>query len=607
MRLLLIHADSLEFEAKEKTKVAEEVPDNQKSGRASETLVAFMAIEEEDESDPEAVVENAFDEINQVRERVEAESVVLYPYAHLSQSLASPEIAIRILDGICGKFEENGIEFLRIPFGWYKSFNLSCKGHPLSELSRTIAPEVSKEEEPEKEVRSEWKVIDGEGQEHKPHDFDGSEEFQKVIQYEIEGTMETGEEPPHIKFMREKELVDYDELSDVGNLRWYPKGKLIRDLIAEYVNKMTVEYGAVQVETPVMYDLDSKAISEHSSKFGERQYRFESGNRRMILRFAACFGMFSMMEDMFLSSGDLPLKMYELSTYSFRCEQRGELMGLKRLRAFTMPDMHTACRDLEGAREEFGKQVKWTLRTEKDLGLEYQVIFRATKNFYEENEDWIKSFAEEIGKPVLIEIIEERKHYWVAKCDLAALDALGRPLENPTVQIDVESADRFEISYHENEEEKYPPILHTSPTGSIERVLCAVLETVAQDEKPQFSLWLSPTQVRLVPVGEEHLDSCLDLADEISSNQIRVDIDDRNRTVGKRIRRSEKDWVPYTIVFGDRETDSEKVPVRIREKGEEVDMEIQELVREVDEKTGNKPFKPLSLSKRLSKRPSFVG
>lgn len=606
MRLLLIHADFLEFEAKEKTSVAEDISESEKTGRAEETLVAFMAIEEEDQSDPDVIVEKSFDEINEVYEKVGAESVVIYPYAHLSQSLASPEIATQVMDGIQEKFQEKNVKVLRLPFGWYKSFNLSCKGHPLSELSRTVASEELEEVE-EEEVQSEWIVIDEDGREHDPYSFDSSSDFEKIIKYELEDAVAGGEEPPHVKLMREKEIADYEDLSDAGNLRWYPRGKLVRDLLIDYVNARTSDYGAMKVETPIMYDLGDKAVSEHSEKFGERQYRFKSGNRTMVLRFAACFGMFSMMNDTYLDVGDLPLKMYELSTYSFRREQRGEIIGLRRQRTFTMPDLHTACKDLDEARQEFGKQVVWTLETEEDLDLNYHVIFRATRDFYEENEDWIKDLVGDIGRPALVEILEKRKHYWASKCDLAALDALGRPLENPTVQIDVESAERFDISFYDGEEEKRPPILHTSPTGSIERVLCAILESVSQEEKPQFPVWLSPTQVRLVPVGSEHEKYCIDIADELSSGDIRVDIDDRDKTVGKRIRRAEKDWVPYTIVFGDREKDSEKVPVRMRKEEREIEMSIEELKTEIRDKTRGKPFEPLPSPGSLSKRPSFTG
>ena len=606
MRLLLIHSDFLEYEVKDETKVAEDISEDKEEGRAEEALVAFIAAEEIDEEDPDSVTELSFEEIEDVRDRVGADSVVVYPYAHLSDSLASPKTAVNILKGIEERFEEKEVEVLRAPFGWYKSFNISCKGHPLSELSRTITPSEGDEEEEGEEVESEWLVLSEDGEEHVPMDYEGSKNFQKVVESEVSDSSSGGEEPPHVSLMREKELVDYDKLSDAGNLRWYPKGKLVRDLIVDYIDEKVADYGAMTVETPVMYDLSDDAISEHSAKFGERQYRFESGNRNMLLRFAACFGMFSMMNDMYLSATDLPMKMYELSTYSFRREQRGEILGLKRLRAFTMPDIHTACNDLDRAKEEFRKQVLWSLETEDVFDLDYWFIFRMSRDFYEDNQEWISDFVQEIGRPVLVEILEDRKHYWVAKCDLAALDSLGEPLENPTVQIDVESAERFDISYFEDDEEFYPPILHTSPSGSIERVLCAILESAASSDKPQLPLWLSPIQVRFVPIGGEHVEDCEELVDRLESAGIRADIDDRDKSVGKRIRRSETEWVPFTIVFGDQERGSESFPVRVREKGEEVEMSLEDLIEDVEEKTSGKPVKQLPLPVKLSNRPDFV-
>src|SRR5512136_954030 len=114
-----------------------------------------------------------------------------------------------------------------------------------------------------------------------------------------------------------------------------------------------------------------------------------------------------------------------------------------------------------------------------DLAVRYFSAFRCTRDFYQEHEAWVKKIVKLIGEPVLIEILSERVHYWVAKIDLAAIDAQGRPIENPTVQIDVESSTRFGIRYHRDGVEFHPPILHCSPTGSVERVICAILETLA--------------------------------------------------------------------------------------------------------------------------------
>ncbi len=165
--------------------------------------------------------------------------------------------------------------------------------------------------------------------------------------------------------------------------------------------------------------------------------------------------------------------------------------------------------------------------------------------------------VKKIGKPVLLEILPERKHYWSCKIDFAAIDYLGRPIENPTVQIDVESGKRFDITYlGEDGKEHYPTILHCSPTGSIERVICSLLEKTAieLDEKaPMLPTWLSPIEVRIITVGEDHKDFANELYDKINAENIRVDVDDRDESVGKKIRNAATEWIPYIFVVGDNE------------------------------------------------------
>ena len=276
---------------------------------------------------------------------------------HLSSDLASPDIAVTTLKEIETILEKTGFEVKRAPFGWYKSFSLSCKGHPLSELSRTISPSEDVAKPEKKQIEHKFFVLTPEGQVKDVKDYMDNSPLAALIQKEMGTAVPVGGEPVHVDLMRSKEFVDYEPVSDPGHLRWLPRGKIIRDLLADYALSLVLDYGASPVETPVMYDLADKAIFEHADKFGERQYRFKSGNRNMMLRFAACFGMFTTMRSMHISPNHLPMKMYELSTYSFRHEQKGEVIGLKRLRAFTMPDMHSLCRDLENALTCFEEQL----------------------------------------------------------------------------------------------------------------------------------------------------------------------------------------------------------------------------------------------------------
>jgi len=610
MRILLIHSDHLKYQTKSKTRIAEEISDEKKKGQFENALVVFTAVEKEDEAKPEAVVENAVKEIMDVSEKVKAENIVIYPYAHLSSSLGAPEAAKNILSQMESELLSRDLPVSRVPFGWYKSFEVSCKGHPLSELSRSITTETAEEEkeEPEGEESKFYILKDGELLNTGDYSYQNAD-LKKLVDYELGQGESTGEEPPHVKLMREKKLADYEPSADVGHLRWYPKGRLIRDLLSDYVYTLVTDRGAMPVETPIMYDLADEAIRVHAEKFGERQYRLGGGKKDLMLRFAACFGAFRILADSFLTWKNLPVGIYELSTYSFRLEKKGEVVGLKRLRGFTMPDLHTVCTDLKQSLEEFEGQIEMCKKTGEDLDVNYEVIFRATADFMGENREWIDKAAAMIGKPVLMEILPERKHYWICKMDFAAIDALGRPIENPTIQIDVESGERFGISYIDSEEnEHHPLILHCSPTGSIERVICSLLEKSALDMKekvPMFPLWLAPTQVRVIPIAERHTEYAHKLAQEIRDAHIRVDVDDRPETVGKKIRNAGGEWAPYVIVIGDREMEGSELTVNVRETGQKVSMGAQELIEVIQLETKGMPFRPLTLPMDISRRVNF--
>ena len=618
MRILLIHSDHLKYQTKSKTRIAEKIDEEKKKGEYENALVVFTAVEKEDEKDSEATVENAVKEIVDVAGKVKAENIVIYPYAHLSSSLGSPKVAKEILSNMETKLAEMETPVSRVPFGWYKSFEVSCKGHPLSELSRSITSESTPSaeekgeegEDEDSEAEESQFYIWNEGELLDPDEFSyQNEDLKKLVDYELGRGESTGEEPPHVKLMREKKLADYEPSADIGHLRWYPKGRLIRDLLADYVYTLVTDRGAMPVETPIMYDLADDAIRVHAEKFGERQYRMSGGKKDLMLRYACCFGAFRVLSDSFLTWKNLPVGIYELSTYSFRLEKKGEVVGLKRLRGFTMPDLHTVCADMEQSLHEFEDQIEMCKKTGEDLDVNYEVILRATADFMEENREWIDHAAAMIGKPVLLEILPERKHYWTCKMDFAAIDYLGRPIENPTIQIDVESGERFDITYIDPEEQEHHPIiLHCSPTGSIERVICSLLEKSALEMKekpPMLPLWLSPTQVRIIPIAERHIEFARNLAEELRDAHIRVDVDDRPETVGKKIRNAGGEWASFVIVIGDRELEGDELTVNVRETGQKVSMGIQELIDVINLETKGMPFRPLPLPITLSKRVNF--
>ncbi|MCW7072233.1 MAG: His/Gly/Thr/Pro-type tRNA ligase C-terminal domain-containing protein, partial [Methanophagales archaeon] len=284
---------------------------------------------------------------------------------------------------------------------------------------------------------------------------------------------------------------------------------------------------------------------------------------------------------------------------------------LRRLRAFTMPDMHTLTRDMNEAKKEFLDQYKLSLQWMKDLELDFEIGIRFVRKFYEENKEFANELIKVVGKPALIEIWDERPFYFVMKFEFNFVDALDKASALSTVQIDIENTERFGITYiDEDGKEKHPLMLHASISGSIDRNVYALLEEAYLEQqrgnKPRLPLWLSPTQVRLLPISEEFNEFAQEIADELDKNRIRVDIDDRNETIGKKIREAEREWIPYILVLGEREKKSQRFKVRIRSSDEQRDMSLKELIREIKDKTGNLPFKPLPLSRFVSERPRFV-
>ncbi len=474
---------------------------------------------------------------------------------------------------------------------------------------------VSEALKAEEKLRSMWYILDTDGKlwEFDDFDFQGHDNLRKFSGYEYEKDRSVTQTPPHVDLMRSLELVDYEPASDPGNFRYYPKGRMIKALLEEYVTSMVHDYGGMEVETPLMYSMEHPTLKSYLNRFPARQYTIESDGTPYFMRFAACFGQFLMSHDATISYRNLPMKIYEMTRYSFRREQRGELTGLRRLRAFTMPDVHAFCKDIDQAKSEYKKRFQLSQNVLKGIGIDtndYELAIRMVKDFYDENTDLIKDLVKMHGKPALIEMWNERFFYFMIKWDMNFVDNLDKASALATDQIDVENGERYDIRYmDEDGTQKHPYILHCSPSGAIERDIYALLEKAAFDmkkgKKPSLPLWLSPTQVRIIPVTHEYTELADKIKDEFCS--VRVDIDNRDETVGKKIREAEKEWVPYIIVVGEKEIDVEKYSVRVRGKKKSVEYSVHELQDAIHSITAGKPYRPVPVPIYLADRPKFVG
>ena len=621
MRILQLHCDSIEYTpTKKEIKSAEDI-DNPQTQKLEELVVVFVAMEDGDDS---SVAQDAISQIKNSMEKIGCKKLLLYPYAHLSSNLAKPSVAIALLKEMESSASE--LEVSHSPFGWTKSYKLQVKGHPLAESSKVVTKNTKKTTpdseltsdalEGESKIRSIWKIMSPDGTLSNIADFNFSKypKLEILAKYEAAKQRQVDQPPPHVALMKKMGIADYEPASDSGNMRFFPNGRLIKSLIERYVTDRVKEYGGYEVETPIMYDSEHPSMVSYFNRFPARQYNIDSDGKKLFLRFAACFGQFLMANHFQMSFKNLPYKLYELTRYSFRREQSGELVGLRRLRAFTMPDCHAFCATMTQAIDEIKIRFDLSQSVLSNLGIkksDYEMAIRFTEDFYNENKSSIEELVKKNGKPVLVEMWTEKFFYFVLKWEFNFIDNLGKASALSTDQIDVENGDRYGIEFiDENNEKKHPIILHNSPSGAIERIIYALLEKAATDShegrKPQLPLWLSPTQVRIIPLKDEFNNFCEQLSDKISTNSIRVDIDDRNESIGKRIREAEKEWIRYILVIGEKEANSENLSIRDRQTGDVRELSFDDFLNEIKEQTKDKPFTGLNFPKHISKRPNLM-
>ena len=620
MRILQLHCDSIEYTpTRKEINTAEDVKDTS-TQRLEEVVVAFISIEDGDDS---TVVQNAASQIMDSMKKIGCKRLLLYPYAHLSANLARPSTAMTLLAEM-----ENATSNLAVshaPFGWTKSYRIQVKGHPLAESSKVITRDSAgtKDKEitsdalrGESKIRSYWKIMSPDGAMSSIADFDFSDHknLEILAKYESAKQRSADESPPHVALMKKMAIADYESASDSGNMRFYPNGRLIKSLIEHHVTNRVRGYGGYEVETPIMYNSEHPSMVSYFNRFPARQYNIDSEGKRLFLRFAACFGQFLMANQYQMSYRNLPYRLYELTRYSFRREQSGELAGLRRLRAFTMPDCHAFCKDMEQAIDEIRTRFELSQSVLQELGIDgsdYDMAIRFTEDFYNENRQAIEGMVKRHGRPVLVEMWREKFFYFVLKWEFNFIDNSGKASALSTDQIDVENAERYGIEFvDENNNKQHPIILHNSPSGAIERIIYALLEKAAKDSregrKPKFPLWLAPTQVRVIPLREEFYEYSETLTDRISANNVRVDIDDRNESIGKRIRDAEKEWIRYILVIGEKEVNSESLSIRDRDTGNLREMSLDDFIREFGEQTRERPFAGLNQPRHLSKRPQLM-
>ena len=382
--------------------------------------------------------------------------------------------------------------------------------------------------------------------------------------------MEEAKKRDHRKIGKEMELFTFSQRVGQGLPLWLPKGAALRERLENFLKKLQKSYGYLPVVTPHIGNKDLYVTSGHYAKYGKDSFQpihTPQEGEEYLLKPMNCPHHCEIYRAKPRSYKDLPLRLAEFGTV-YRYEQSGELHGLTRVRSFTQDDAHLFVRP-DQIKEEFCKVIDIILYVFKTLDFKdyvAQVSLRDPDNktkYIGSDENWAKAeaaiieAAEEKGLNTVVEYGEAA--FYGPKLDFMVKDAIGRKWQLGTIQVDYNLPERFELEYIGSDNQKHRPIMiHRAPFGSLERFVAVLLEHTGG----RLPLWLTPDQVNIVPVSEKYEEYAKKVCSLLNNSDIRAAVDDRNETLGKRIRESELKRIPFLVIVGEKEMNENTVSVR---------------------------------------------
>ncbi len=388
--------------------------------------------------------------------------------------------------------------------------------------------------------------------------------------------VEEAKKRDHRKLGKELELFAFSEKVGSGLPLWLPKGAMLRQRLQDFLQAAQLETGYLPVITPHIGNINLYKTSGHYEKYGADSFqsiKTPHEGEEFFLKPMNCPHHCEIYKTSPKSYKDLPVRFAEFGTV-YRYEQAGELHGLTRVRGFTQDDAHLFCRP-DQVKEEFKKVIDLVLYTFNSLGFtEYtaQVSLRDKNNktkYIGSDENWDiaeNSIREAAAEKGLVTVEEEGEAaFYGPKLDFMVRDALGRKWQLGTIQVDYNLPERFELEYVDSDNSrKRPVMIHRAPFGSLERFIAVLLEHCGGN----LPLWLAPTQVKVLPISEKFQPYAHEVAQELKAKNIRAEVDERNEKIGKLIRDTELEKVPYMLIIGEKEMNDRTVAVRRHGKGD---------------------------------------
>ncbi|MFA6769573.1 MAG: threonine--tRNA ligase [Bacteroidales bacterium] len=399
--------------------------------------------------------------------------------------------------------------------------------------------------------------------------------------------MEEAKKRDHRKIGKELELFAFSQKVGQGLPLWLPKGAMLRERLENFLKDVQKKHGYLPVITPHIGQKELYVTSGHYAKYGEDSFQpihTPQEGEEFLLKPMNCPHHCEIYKTKPRSYKDMPLRLAEFGTV-YRYEQSGELHGLTRVRGFTQDDAHIFCRP-DQLEEEFIKVIDIVLYIFRTLNFKdytAQISLRNPNNkekYIGSDENWDKAesaiikAAAQKGLSTVVEIGEAA--FYGPKLDFMVKDAIGRKWQLGTIQVDYNLPERFELEYVGSDDKRHRPVMiHRAPFGSMERFVAVLIEHTGG----KFPLWLTPEQAVILPISEKFNNYAKKVGDFLNNNDIRTSIDDRNETIGKKIRENELKRVPFLLIVGEKEEEANTISVRRQGEGDKGEMDAKEFVK----------------------------
>ncbi|MBD3312384.1 threonine--tRNA ligase [archaeon] len=545
MKILAIHSDYIKFTPTKKALKSAEMVKKEES-EMKDCLVVFTSVEKSDEGNVKGIIKKLVSEVKKQAEQVKADKVVLYPYAHLSDDLSKPSVAAEVLEAAEKKLKKD-YKVLRAPFGWYKKFEISCKGHPLAEASRSFTIE-EKGEVVEKEITSKER-------EKMLNDISKMKLDRRKLK-----------DNDHRIIGQQLDLFSFNKVAP-GMVFWHDKGLIIFNELVKYWREERRKAGYSEISTPQIMDKRLWQISGHWDKYSENNFVTDYEGRPFLVKPMSCPGGMLVYKNKPRSYRELPMRVAELGTVH-RVELSGTLSGLFRVIQFTQDDAHIFCNESQ-MEDEIEKVMNLVFKFYKQFGLGFDHIELSTRPEKRIGSDKVWDKAEQVLENVLkknkikYQVNEGDGAFYGPKIDFHVKDSLNRTWQTSTIQLDFATPERFDLEYIGKDDKAHQPVmLHNVIYGAVERFIGILLEHT----NGNLPTWLSPIQARVISFSEGNEKSVKVFVKELKDNGIRADSDISSNTVSYKIREAELQKIPYIIVIGDKEEKNNTIAVR--EKGD---------------------------------------